>query len=434
MAPLMTSDAAKRLEAYIDNATNKDSPTLPGAILHIVDAMNNTLFSHASGGTIPISSNSLSLIHSLTKIIGAIGLMQLVERRLASLDDTSIIAKVIPELSSGKVLLGFEVTADGKNKWNFEAQKTAITPRMLMNHTNGTGHSYFNPLMNEYMKEGWEARNEVVDPHRTALESPLMWQPGAHTNYGQGFEWLAVLIERITKKSLAVYFQENIFGPLSLIRTGYEEQYGGDITTQAGNGNAFWPRSFKVPDGTFSDIDPRVLETVERETAFPEGKYHTYSLGTGLVSTASELARLLTILLPENNGVDPVTKTRILTPSSVAEITSAQLPPALRNDSRVVLSAIPSMISPVDLESEHIDPEGSFGLGCGVQGKDRVLEGGAKGRSKGSVYWYGAANTEFWVDSENGVVVFVNGILWNDREWLSFVAGVEGMVYAGLEG
>jgi methyl acetate hydrolase len=52
------------------------------------------------------------------------------------------------------------------------------------------------------------------------------------------------------------------------------------------------------------------------------------------------------------------------------------------------------------------------------------------------VYWYGAANTEFWVDGESGIVVFVNGNFypWNDEAWMEFVAGVEGRVYEGLEG
>jgi methyl acetate hydrolase len=434
MAPSVSTDVAKRLETYIDNATTKSAPGIPGAILHIVDGKNNSLFSHAAGGSVLLSSDTLVAIYSCTKIMGAIAFMQLVERKLVSLDDITVIPRLLPELAAKKILLGFEDDADGKRIPKFEDRTTEFTPRMLMNHTNGTGHQYFNALMKEFLKDDFEKRNEAADPYTTILDSPLMWQPGTHTNYGQGFDWLAVLIERITKQSLADYFQENIFGPLGLTRTGYEEQYGGDITTRVGNEDAYWPKSFKQPDGTFIALDGKVLEKMERETAFPEGAYHTYPLGTGLVSTASEYARLLTILLPENKGVDPITGTRILEPSSVVEITSAQLPPHLRNDSRYVPSAIPSMIFAGDLEAEHMDPDGTFGLGCGVQGRDRVLKNGGRGRSKGSVYWYGAANTDFWVDGEKGVVVFMHGnyFPWNDQEWVEFVAGVEGLLYNGL--
>jgi methyl acetate hydrolase len=435
MAPSLSTEAIKHLQEYIDNATNKSAPIVPGAILHIVDKENNTLFSHASGGSVPLSSDTLAIIYSCTKIIGAIAFMQLVERKIISLDDTTVIPKLLPELAAKKVLLGFEDDADGKRTPKYEDRTTVFTPRMLMNHTNGTGHEYFNPLLKELLKDNFEKRNEVADPYNTILDSPLLWQPGTHTNYGQGFDWLAVLIERITNKSLATYLQDNIIGPLKLTRTGYEEQYGGDVTTRAGNEDAFWPRSFKQPDGTFITLDGKVLEKAERETAFPDGTYHTYPLGTGLVSTASEYARLITILLPENNGVDLVTGTRILEPSSVAEITSAQLPPHLRNDSRYVPSAFPGMVFAGDLEAEHMDPDGSFGFGCGIQGRDRVLKNGGKGRSKGSVYWYGAGNTDFWADGEKGLVVFVNGnyFPWNDQEWVDFVAGLEGLLYKGLE-
>jgi hypothetical protein len=51
------------------------------------------------------------------------------------------------------------------------------------------------------------------------------------------------------------------------------------------------------------------------------------------------------------------------------------------------------------------------------------------------VYWFGAANTEFWVDREEGIVVYVNGNYypWNDERWLGFVGNVEGEVYGRLE-
>jgi hypothetical protein len=48
---------------------------------------------------------------------------------------------------------------------------------------------------------------------------------------------------------------------------------------------------------------------------------------------------------------------------------------------------------------------------------------------------YGAANTDFWVDGEKGIVVVMTGNLfpWNDEEWVKFVAGIEARIYEGLE-
>jgi methyl acetate hydrolase len=429
MAPKLTKDAVAKLKAYVDEATAGDTPTLPGAILHIVDSKNNNVFSHASGGSMPLSESTLTMIHSCSKIVGAIAFLQLVDRGIVSLDDTAIIEELLPELASKQVLTGLSddkapilVLMEGK-----------ITPRMLMNHTNGTGHTYFNPLMREYLAEGWETRNEVADPYQTILDAPLLWQPGTHTNYGQGFDWLAVLIERITKTSLAEYLQENIFSPLGIHDMAFEESHGGVATTTSSSKGRFWPRAFKQPDGSFPPIDPPSLAVVPRAKSYPEGTYHTYPLGTGLVSSAASYARLLTIFL--NDGQDPATGAILLTPASAREIASPQLQSHLRNDSRVVSAAVPQLIIPAHLDAPHMDPEGSFGLGCGVQGADRVLVDGRAGRKKGSVYWYSAANMDFWVDRESGFVVVVNGNFfpWNEGGWTDFVAGVEGMLYEGLE-
>jgi methyl acetate hydrolase len=173
MAPSLSTEAIKRLQEYIDNATTKSAPIVPGAILHIVDKENNTLFSHASGGSVPLSSDTLAIIYSCTKIIGAIAFMQLVERKIISLDDTTVIPELLPELAAKKVLLGFEDDADGKRTPKFEDRTTVFTPRMLMNHTNGTGHEYFNPLLKELLVDNFEKRNEVADPYNTILDSPL---------------------------------------------------------------------------------------------------------------------------------------------------------------------------------------------------------------------------------------------------------------------
>jgi methyl acetate hydrolase len=438
MAPTISSETASSLRTYIDTHTTGDKPLLPGAIVHFVNANNETLFSHASSTTsaTPASATTLFKVHSLTKIIGAIAFFQLVDRGLVSLDDADTIEKLLPELASKKVLTGYTETENGEKNFHFEDRTAQITPRMLMNHTYGGGHTYFNPLLNTYLAsfpdKSWEERNEGSDFYQTLLDSPLLWQPGTKTNYAQGFDWLAVFMERLLKKSLADILRESIFEPLGLTETGYEGQYG---STLASSGTKFWPRSLKTENG-FTPIDPLVQEPVEREDAYPKGTHHNYPLGTGLVSTAKDLSRILALLLPQNAGVDPLSGTRILTAPSVAEITSPQLPSALRNDSRIVPTAIPFLIIPGDLQAAHVDPEGSFGLGCAVQGEQRVLSDGKVGRSKGSVYWYGAANTEFWVDGEKGIVGVVEGNFfpWNEGGWLEFVAGVEGRVYEGLGG
>ena len=130
---------------------------------------------------------------------------------------------------------------------------------------------------------------------------------------------------------------------------------------------------------------------------------------------------------------DPITKTRILTPSSATEFSALNHPASIRNSTRNIPTAHPLFL-PYDLQA--VDPEGSFGLGSAIQGEDRVLPDGKTGRSKGSVYWVGAANVSFWIDGVKGVVVVAAGNFFPfmDGEWVRWVEGLEGAVYGGLEG
>jgi CubicO group peptidase (beta-lactamase class C family) len=437
--PTLTLGTTKALKRYVNDATDPATANnvLPAALVHIVDAHNNVLFSHGSGPDISPNAESMGIVQSLSKVVGAMAYMQLVERGVATLDDPDTITTHLPELAAKKVLIGYTDEAEtGKKSWQFDDRKEDITARMLLNHTYGGGHTYFNKLLLEYFQDLgiWAETNEVPDPAGTVLASPLLWQPGTKTNYGQGLDWIAVLIERISKQSLGAYLQNNIFEPLGLKEIGMEPMYGGDALSLTHNTGKFWPRRMRNGDD-FITIDLPEPVVVQKPNAFPEGNNHTGCLGTGLVASARDYTHLLTTLLPQNSGLDPISGHRLLSPSSVREITTPQLPPHIRNNTRSMSSssALP-IILPVDLSSPHIDPEGSFGLGCGVQGADRTLRDGRMGRRKGSVYWYGATNCEFWVDGERGVAVFVSGNYypWNEGAWMEFIGGVEGKLYEGL--
>jgi CubicO group peptidase (beta-lactamase class C family) len=438
MVPSLSSTTTTTLRDYIDNATKSTSSApLPGAFLHIVDAQNNVLFSHGTSSSITPTSDSLVYLQSLTKLIGAIAFLQLVDRGLTSLDDPTVITTHLPELAAQNVLTGYSTDASGKKIWTFEDRVGVITPRMLLNHTYGGGHTYFNKLLLEYFQDKgiWATTNEATDTYNTVLNSPLLWQPNTQANYGQGLDWIAVLLERLTKQSCADYLQAHIFSPLGLKSIGFEPAFGGDILARPESSGRFWPRVLKAPDGFMTLDPPSGSEKITHENPFPAGSHHTGGLGSGLVSSAADYVRIVSVLLPENVGVDAETQHRLLTPSSVKEITTACLPAHLQHQRQVPDSGGTPIIVPVALDAPHLDPKGSYGLACGVQGADRVLKNGKRGRSKGSVYWYGAANTDMWVDGEKGIVVFANGNYypWNEEGWVDFVAKVEGMVYEGLE-
>ena len=335
------------------------------------------------------------------------------------------------------MLVGSETSASGaragEKEHVFEERKGDITARMLMNHTNGTGMSFFNTALRDYRgEEDLATTNEGTAYFENLLKSPLLWQPGEKTNYGQGFDWLSVLIERMTGKALEDVLRENIFAPLGIEHGGIKGEWGGRAV--AGSGVDFWPASLKVGDGSFMTLPGWAETKVEREDAWPGGKTHVQSVANGLVLSPADLARMYSVLLPQNGGVDPVTGVRILSPAAAAEVAKLHHAEDIRNNSRDIPSASP-IIMPYASQGEHVDPEGWFGLGAAVQGADRKLPDGRRGRSKGSVYWHGASNAEYWIDGEKGIVVVVvaNFFPFMEEGWVEFLRGLEGMIYEGLE-
>jgi methyl acetate hydrolase len=111
-----------------------------------------------------------------------------------------------------------------------------------------------------------------------------------------------------------------------------------------------------------------------------------------------------------------------------------QHPEGIRNNSRNLSTASPFFL-PYEVQAKHVDPVGCFGLGSAIQGKDRILQDGKRGRGKGTVYWYGAANIAFWIDGEKGIVVIAaaNFFPFMDVKWVEFMAGLEGLIYEHLK-
>ncbi|KAF9729984.1 beta-lactamase family protein [Paraphaeosphaeria minitans] len=428
MPLLFKPSVAALLHEYIDVATSGPEACLPGAIVHVVDHNNATLFSYASHRH---STQTLFDVYSVTKIVCTIAFMQLVDSNALSLDDHFIIKRHLPELEAKRVLAetgSVRGKEDKSSLLNFEKQHTDITPRMLLNHTNGTGHSLFNARLREYLGRGFDDENETVEPYGTILQSPLMWQPGTHASYGQGFDWLGVLLERVTHRALGDVFHQNLFAKMGVTRSGYSGGRSGSMPT--GEGTDHWPTRFRVLGGF--GLVPRLRVT--RDDTWPIGGHHVETGAMGVVSCVADLGRLLTILLPQNGGVDPVSGVRVLSTESVAEIGKVQLTKHLKNGWGNIRSTDLSMMNHVDLQEPHLDPAGGFGLGCAIQGADRILRGGLEGRSEGSIYWYGAASTDYWVDVKMGFAVVMTGNFFpfGDARWVEFVAGIEGLIYKGL--
>lgn len=286
MAHRFRASIAESLRKRIDEVTGGANAIFPGVVLHVVDKNNTPIFSHASH---PHNPETLFAIFSVTKILCTIAFMQLVDLGKVSLDDASVIEDVLPQLCAQKVLVGPNSP--------LEDRKTRITPRMLLNHTNGTGHSLFDKALADFLDR---PSNEITDPYTTIVQSPLLWQPGTCANYGQGFDWMGVLVERLTEQRFSDVLRYGIFEKMGLRRSGYLGYLEGDMAAFAEQD--YWPPTIRK-ENAFRALDSLPRPESNAEHAPLGAGRHVQTGSIGVISCAADLGHLLTVLLPQNSGL-----------------------------------------------------------------------------------------------------------------------------------
>jgi len=139
---------------------------------------------------------------SITKTLTAIGIMQLRDRGLLSLDDP--VSRWVPELRAVSDPYG---------------SPDAITLRMLLSHTAG----FQNPTWPWDEGEPWEPFEPTEWEQLVAMMpyQRLLFEPGSQYSYSNpAFIYLARVIEEITGDPWEAYVQKNVFAPLG-ITTSY---------------------------------------------------------------------------------------------------------------------------------------------------------------------------------------------------------------------
>lgn len=122
-------DPAK-VNELVKAATESSTSNLPGIVFHSVNRKGDVIASAASGlrdiGTGEGATlDTVFWIASCTKLVTSIACMQLVERGQADLNDSDLVARVLPEVTAAKVL---------SNGVKFD-QSNRITLKMLLTHT-----------------------------------------------------------------------------------------------------------------------------------------------------------------------------------------------------------------------------------------------------------------------------------------------------------
>jgi CubicO group peptidase (beta-lactamase class C family) len=304
---------------------------------------------------VPMATDSIFRIASMTKAVTSVAVMQLVERGRVKLDEPA--ATYLPELARVEVLEGF----DAKGTARLRPPKTPVTVRQLLTHTSGFGYEFFDEKLSRYVAEGGVPSVRTGDGG--FLKAPLVFDPGTKWEYGISTDWLGKLVETVTGQSLEEYFRQNIFAPL-------------------GMGNSF----FKVPankqmrvvtlhqrkdDGSLYENPPEDFKPVQ----FLSG-------GGGLYSTADDYLKFTRMLLCGGK----LGNTRVLEAETVALMGRNQIGDLTLTD---IKSLAPQLARNVRMPG-LLD---KFGLGFAIN--TQPVEAG---RASGSMAWAGVYNTFFWID------------------------------------
>jgi CubicO group peptidase (beta-lactamase class C family) len=163
---------------------------------------DEVLFSKAYGSAnlewnVPNTLNSKFRIGSITKQFTAAAILLLEERGKLKLDDP--IKTYYP---------------------NAPAAWDAITLRHLLGHTSGIPNYTNTPDIPRI--SAWRATpEELVKP---VQDKPLEFQPGAQMRYSNtGYVLLGMAIEKASGTSYAAFLKQNIFDPLGMKDSGYDE-------------------------------------------------------------------------------------------------------------------------------------------------------------------------------------------------------------------
>jgi CubicO group peptidase (beta-lactamase class C family) len=235
---------------------------------------------------------------------------------------------------------------------------------------------------------------------------PLSFQPGEHWKYSYAIDVVGHLVAVISGKSLTDFIKENIFEPLQMTHT-----------------------TFVLMPGMQDDLVDCFLDhpvTGQRMNITPfQAKAGSYQKGTiesgggGLVSTVGDYFRFCQCLL---NGGELDGK-RLVSRRTIEYMSLNHIGDESDNADMFSMSVS-------DAYTEAPMPGVGMGLGLSV-----MLNPARAGlmQSKGSVAWGGLANTIFFCDpAEELVVIFMTQVIGLNRQKVPINSLLTNAVYSGV--
>lgn len=372
----MSAERLQQLAAVMKTAA--DSGKVAGSVTLV--ARNGRVVHYDASGlrdvesSAPMAPDSIFRIASMSKAVTSVAVMMLVEEGKVLLDDP--VSRFIPSFARTSVVVRPPAGSPASAPSGTAPALRPITIRHLLTHTAGVSYGSGNPMEASYRDAGvigwyFADKDEPIAASIDRLAAlPFDHQPGDRYIYGFSTDILGVVVEKASGQTLDEFFRTRIFAPLKMPDTHFylPDDKRNRLATVY---------SLESPDGRIT----RAPQPMTGQGDYVEGPRRSFSGGAGLLSTASDYARFLQMLL--NGGeLDGV---RLLSPKTVELMTSNHVG-ALYQDGR-------------------------FGFGLGFEVTEHVGRSGRHG-SVGEFGWGGAYFTKYWVDpQEQLVVVFMTQLL-----------------------
>jgi len=372
MSSTRLSNIDRSFKDYIDNGK------LPGSVLLV--ARNGKIVYHKSFGMsdmenkIPMTNDKIFRIASQTKALISVGIMMLQEEGKLLLSDS--LSTHIPEFKNSKV-----AERKGRKRYRIVKAKRPIRIRDLMTHTAGIGYG-FGPAAHLWKKadlQGWYFAHKdepILESIRKMAKLPMEAHPGEAYVYGYNTDILGAVIEVVSGQSLDVFLKERILDPLGMVDTHFylPKQKTSRLSV------VYNQEDYKLVRAEENGDDGSSEHEVT-QGHYVNGPRKSFSGGAGLLSTSSDYAKFLQMLL--NGGV--------------------------YNDHRLLSRKSVELMTADHLNGDHYkgvrfpwDWGTGFGLGFSIT--NDMGDRGTLG-SVGEYGWGGAYHSSYFVNPEEKLVV-----------------------------
>ena len=339
------------------------------------------------GDGAPWTQDTVAWLGSMTKMIVAIGALQLFEQGRLDLD--ADLGTVLPALAEPQVLEGFDDHGDPQVR----PANGAVTLRRLLSHTAGNGYHFWNANVLRY-QEAMELPG-IIECREATLTTPLLFDPGTAWEYGMNLDWVGKAIEAVSGQDLEGYLRESVLDPLGMSATSFRLSPAMRDELAAMN--------FRAPDG---------LTQIEFEmTQEPE----FLMAGGAMYGSPADYLTLLRMIL----GGGEVDGIRILREDTINEALSNQI-----GDLTIgkITTVDPGSSNDVEFMPGTTKKWSLLGM--------LNVEETPGGRSAGSLFWAGLPNAYYWVDRDKGNagVLFTQILPFGDQAVLALFERFEDVV------